>query len=265
MSDSFESAEIVQDSDGRQYHIGLTADEVSRFILTCGDPARAERISKRFERIDHCVRNREYVTFTGVYKGMPLTVMATGMGPDNTEIAVIEMCQLVEDPVFIRVGTCGGLQPNMEIEDLVISTGSLRLENTSTYFVHEGFPAVAHYEVVAVLKHAAEDLKKKFHVGITATAPGFYGAQGREGLGFPPRWPDLPEQLAKMGVKNMEMETSALFTLCAMRDFRAGAVCTVFANRTTNKFIQPDRKHAAEDSAIDVALQAFVDIHQAEG
>ncbi len=261
----FESAEVVQDADGRQYHIGLTAKEVNRFVLTCGDPARAERIATRFDRVDHTVRNREYVTFSGEYLGVPLTVMATGMGPDNTEIAVIELCQLIKDPVFIRVGTCGGLQPDMEIEDLVISTGSLRLENTSTFFVHEGFPAVAHFEMVSVLKAAGEKLKKRLHVGITATAPGFYGAQGREGIGFPPRWPDLPDQLARMGVKNMEMETSAHFTLCAMRGFRAGAACTVFANRPKNEFIDSGRKKAAEDSAIDVALSAFVDIHQTLG
>ncbi len=264
MSEGFESAEVVQDQDGRQYHIGLTAEEVTPYILTCGDPARAERIAKRFDQVNHTVRNREYVTHSGIFQGIPLTVMATGMGPDNTEIAVIELCQLVENPTFIRVGTCGGLQADMNIEDLVVSTASLRLENTSTFFVHEGFPAVAHYEVVAALKAAAQGLKKNFHIGITATAPGFYGAQGREGLGFPPRWPDLPEQLARMGVKNMEMETSALFTLCAMRGFRAGAVCTVFANRRTNKFIDPTRKIEAEDSAIDVALQTFVELYQAD-
>ncbi len=259
------TAEHVQDDDGRQYHIGLTADQVHPLVLTCGDPARAERIAGRFSRVDHTVRHREYVTFTGICAGIPLTVMATGMGPDNTEIAVIELCQLIEQPTFIRVGTCGGLQPGMAIGDLVISTGSLRLENTTSFFVHEGFPAVAHYEVVAHLKAAAEEEARPHHVGITATAPGFYGAQGRRGLGFPPRWPNLPDDLARMGVKNMEMETSALFTLCAMRGFRAGAVCTVFANRVENTFIEPDAKVAAEDGAIDVALRAFQRIHKSDG
>ena len=91
----------------------------------------------------------------------------------------------------------------------------------------------------------------------TATASGFYGAQGREGLGFPPRWPDLPDQLAAMGVKNLEMETSTLFTLTAMRGYRAGAVCTVFANRPADRFIDSDAKIPAEDRAIGVALEAF--------
>ena len=258
MSDeTFESAERVQDTEGRQYHIGLAPGEVAPWILTCGDPARADRVAKRFDSVRLTKRNREYVTHTGVWNGHPLTVMATGIGCDNTEIAVVELCQIVDDPTFIRVGTCGALQVGMEIEDVVVSTGAVRLENTSTYFVHEGFPALAHHRVVAALEDAAVASGAPHHVGITACAPGFYGAQGRRGSGFEPRFPDLPEQLARMGVKNLEMETSTLFTLAAMKGLRAGAVCTVFANRPENRFIDPDRKIPAEDRAIDVALAAF--------
>ncbi|MEZ6194314.1 MAG: nucleoside phosphorylase [Planctomycetota bacterium] len=259
MSESFESAEQVQDAEGRQYHIDLAPGEVAEYILTCGDPARAERVAKRFDpgslRLER--RHREYVTFTGAWRGLPLTVIATGMGADNTEIAIVELAQIVENPTFIRVGTCGALQPEIEIEDLVVSTGSVRLENTTTYLVHEGFPAVAHHEVVAALIAAAHRHERRHHVGITATAPGFYGAQGRRVRGFEPRYPDLPDQLARMNVKNLEMETSALFTLCAMRDFRAGAVCAAFASRPRNVFIDKDRKIPAEDAAVEVALTAF--------
>ena len=257
MSGGFESAERVQDEEGRQYHIGLAPGEVAPWILTCGDPARAERAAKKLDSIRVEKRNREFVTFTGEVGGLPLTIMATGIGADNTEIAVIETCQIVNDPCFIRVGTSGSLQDDIEIEDLVISTAACRLENTSTWFVHEGFPAVADYRVVSALTEAATRRQARFQVGITATAPGFYGAQGRSGSGFEPRHPDLPDQLARMGVKNLEMEASCLFTLCAMRGFRSGAVCTVFANRPRNVFIAKDRKIPAEDSAIETALLAF--------
>jgi uridine phosphorylase len=253
----FDSAERVQDESRRQYHIGLAPGEIEPFILTCGDPARAERVAKRFDSVRLEKRNREFVTFTGVYRGIPMSVIATGIGCDNTEIATIEIAQIVENPTFIRVGTCGGLQEKMKIGDLVVSTGAVRLENTSTYFVHEGFPALAHHEVIAALIAAAKACGAPHHVGITATAPGFYGAQGRKGSGFEPRYPGLVDELAKMGVKNLEMETSTLFTLCAMRDFRAGAVCTVFANRPKNIFITPAEKIAAEDRALDVGLKAF--------
>ena len=252
------SAEKVEDAAGRQYHIGLAPGEVERFILTCGDPARAERIAKNFfdsVRLER--RNREFVTFTGTYRGIPLTVIATGIGCDNTEIATIELAQIVERPTFIRVGTSGALQDDIALGDLIISTGSVRLENTSTWFVHEGFPAVAHYEIVGALVGAAKALRAPHHIGITATGSGFYGAQGRRGSGFEPRFPDLVGELSRMGVKNLEMETSTLFTLCAMRGFRAGAVCTAFANRRENVFIAPDQKIAAEDRAILCGLKAF--------
>ncbi len=257
MSDSYESAERVHDQEGHQYHIGLGPGEVAPWILTCGDPARAERASKRLDFIDVERRHREFVSFTGSHKGLPLTIIATGIGCDNTEIATIELCQIVDDPTFIRVGTCGGLQDDMELEDLVVSTGSVRMENTSTWFVPEGFPAVAHYEVVTALQASAEEQGQRHHVGITATASGFYGGQGRKGLGFPPRHPDIASDLARIGVKNLEMETSTLFTLCAMRGFRAGAVCTVFAHRPKNQFIAPERKIPAEDAAVECALAAF--------
>ena len=253
----FRSAERVEDADGRQYHIGLAPGEVHRNILLVGDPARARRISTRFDRVDLEIGNREYLTFSGEWQGIPLSVMATGMGCDNTEIAIVELCQIITDPLLLRVGTCGGLQDGMAVEDLVISTGSVRLENTSTWFVHEGFPAVAHYKVVAALEAAALELGKTHHIGITATGSGFYGAQGRKGSGFEPRFPDLLSELEKMGVKNFEMETSTLFTLAAMKSYRAGAVCTVFANRKANEFIAKDRKTAAEDSAIETALCAL--------
>lgn len=252
------SADHIQDAEGRQYHIGLARGEVEQRILTCGDPARAIRISKRFDEVRVSRVQREFTSFTGTFEGVPLTVMATGIGCDNTEIAVIELCQIVDDPIFIRVGTSGSLRPEVKVEDLVISTASCRLENTSTWFVPEGFPAVAHHEVVQALIHSAQDSDCRYHTGITATASGFYGAQGREGLGFPPADPDLPARLGELNVKNMEMETSTLFTLTAMRGFRAGAVCTIFANRCDNKFIAADRKIAAEDAAIDVALRALI-------
>jgi uridine phosphorylase len=257
MSDTFESAEIVQTSEGRQYHIGVAPGEVAPFVLLCGDPARAERVAGRFDEVRHDRRNREYVTLTGLYRGIELTVMATGIGCDNTEIAVIELSQIRDDLTLLRVGSCGGLQPEIELGDLVISTGAVRLENTSTWFVEEGFPAVAHHEVVLALLESAAELEHPHHLGITATASGFYGGQGRVVPGFPPRRPDLEKDLARMGVKNFEMECSTLFTLASLRGFRAGAVCAVYANRHANRFIDPVQKERAEGRAIETGLGAI--------
>ena len=101
MSGDYESAERIQDSEGRQYHIGLAPGEVEQRILTCGDPARAKRISERFDTVRISRIQREFTTFTGTFEGVPVTVMATGIGCDNTEIAVIELCQIVEEAIAL--------------------------------------------------------------------------------------------------------------------------------------------------------------------
>lgn len=254
--EAFHSAEIVRDARGRQYHIGVAPGEVAPYCLLVGDPARAERISERFDSVAFERRNREYVTFTGVYKGVEVSVMATGIGCDNTEIAVIELAQTRDDITFLRVGSCGGLQPEIALGDLVVSTGSVRMENTSTFFVPEGYPAVAHWEVILAVIEAARVEGFPFHVGLTATASGFYGAQGREVPGFPPRFKNLDEQLQPIGVKNFEMEASTLFTLSTLRGLRSGAVCAVYANRGQNQFITPRFKDTAELRAIQTGLRA---------
>ncbi len=258
----FRSAERVVTRAGRQYHIGLAPGEVAPRILLCGDPKRAERTAGLFDSVRCERRNREYVTLTGKYRGLDLTVMGTGIGPDNIEIAVIELAQVVRNPTFIRIGSCGALQKEVGLGDLVVSTGAVRLENTSTYFVPEGYPAVANYEVVVALLSACSSLEFRHHAGLTASAPGFYGAQSRNIPGFPPRYPDLPGSLARIGVMNLEMEISALLTLASVGGFRAGATCAVYAQRRQNRFISPAEKERAELRCIQTGLGAFERLEQ---
>ncbi len=253
----FQNSEIVKDKKGRQYHIGLKSEDISDKIIFVGDPARAKLISSMFDSILIKKENREYVTFTGKYKGLDLTVMSTGMGADNTEIAVIELCQLKFPLTIIRCGTCGALQKDMNIGDLIISSGALRLENTTSFFVENNYPAIASYEICLALLKAVNDKKIKHHFGITATAPGFYGAQCRHVPGFPLKDEKLLDRLSKQGIKNIEMETSALLTLANLRGFRAGSICAVFASRSKNKFINPDDRNKIEKKAVSVCLSAF--------
>ncbi|MBZ0296499.1 MAG: nucleoside phosphorylase [Anaerolineae bacterium] len=242
---------------GRQYHIGLAPGDIAEYILICGDPARAERTAQLFDTVTVERRNREYVTYTGTHDGVPVSIMATGIGADNTEIALVEMFAITQNPTILRVGTTGALQPQMHLEDLVISTGAVRLENTSAFFVQEGYPAVANYEVVLALIMAAEQQSVTYHVGLTATAPGFYAAQGRTVPGLPLRYPHLRDQLTECGVLNFEMETSTLLTLCGLKGVRAGTVCTAFAARTRGEFISTERKIPAEMQCVEVGLAAI--------
>lgn len=254
---AMQSSEVVSDETGRQYHINLAPGELAEYVILVGDPERAVKASELLDDIRISQKNREFVTFTGKYKGMEVSIMSTGIGTDNVEIAMIEIFQIARNPSFIRVGSCGGLKEEMELGDLVISTGAVRLENTSLFFVHEGYPAVADYEVVLSLLSACESEDFTYHVGLTASASGFYGAQGRAIPGIPLRYPDLQEDMARMNVANFEMESSTLFTLASLKGLRASTVCAVYANRPRGTFIGPEIKKRAEKNCIIAGLEAF--------
>lgn len=241
----------------RQYHINLKRGEVAPNVIFCGDQDRAERIGKLFDRVTLRRQNREFHTYTGRYKNIPITVMSTGIGPSNVEIALIELSQIVNDLTLLRVGTCGSLQKNIQIGDIVISSAALRLENTTLFFVPEGYPAVAHYDVVRILREAAQSLKMRYHLGLTATAPGFYGAQGRVIPGFPLRTTDMVNYFSKIGVLNFEMETSALFTLAGLKNYRAGSVSAVYADRYRYRFATTEQQKQAEMNCIKTGLKAM--------
>jgi uridine phosphorylase len=242
----------------RQYHIGLGPGELAEYILLPGDPDRTSRIASRLESIEVEQRHREFATVTGRFRGERVSVVSTGIGTDNVEIVVAEILAITERPTFIRVGSCGALQPEMSLGDLAITTGAVRLESTTSFFVHDGYPAVADYEAVAALIEAAERLGHRYHVGITATAPGFFGAQGRPIPQLPIRYPDLAEDMARQRVMNFEMEASALLVLATLARCRAGVVCAVYANRTTGDFVTGDLKDAAEAACVETGLESLL-------
>jgi uridine phosphorylase len=249
---------IAIPSGERQYHIGLGPGELAEYILLPGDPDRTTRIATRFESIELEHRHREFATVTGRYRGRRVSVVSTGIGTDNVEIVIAEILAITDRPTFIRVGSCGALQPEMNLGDLVITTGAVRLESTTSFFVHDGYPAVADYEAVVALIEAAERLGHRYHVGVTATAPGFFGAQGRPIPQLPIRYPDLAEEMTRQRVMNFEMEASALLVLASLGRCRAGVVCTVYANRTTGDFVSGEVKDAAEAACVETGLESLL-------
>jgi uridine phosphorylase len=242
----------------RQYHIGLGPGELAEYILLPGDPDRTPKIAALLEDVEGEHRHREFASATGTYKGLRVSVVSTGIGTDNVEIAVAEILQITRRPTFIRVGSCGGLRPEMALGDLAITTGAVRLETTTSWFVHDGYPAVADYEAVIALIEAAERVGARYHLGITATAPGFYGAQGRPIPNLPIRYPDLAEEMARQRVMNFEMEASALLVLAGLAGSRAGVVCAVYAQRTTGDFVTGAAKDAAERNCVVTGLESLV-------
>ena len=242
----------------RQYHIGLGPGELAEYILLPGDPDRTDRIATRLESIELERRHREFASVTGTYRGERISVVSTGIGTDNVEIVVAEILAITERPTFIRVGSCGALQPEVDLGDLIISTGAVRLESTTSFFVHDGYPAIADYEAVIALIEAAERLGHRNHVGITATAPGFFGAQGRPIPQLPIRYPDLAEDMARQRVMNFEMEASALLVLATLARCRAGVVCAVYAQRTTGAFVEGEAKNEAEAACVETGLESLL-------
>jgi uridine phosphorylase len=246
----------LPDTD-RQYHIGLGRGELAEYILLPGDPERVERIATRLERVEFHRQHREFASVTGRFHGRRVSVVSTGIGADNMEIVMAEVLAITDRPTLVRVGSCGVLQADIALGDLVISTGAIRLEATTAYFVGDGYPAVADYAAVAALVEAAARLGHTAHVGITATAPGFFGPQGRPVARLPIRFPDLAADMARQGVLNFEMEASALLVLAGLAGCRAGVVCAAYAQRTTGRFVQGAAQEQAEAACIETGLEAL--------
>jgi uridine phosphorylase len=241
----------------RQYHIDLAPGEVADYILLPGDPDRTDRIATLLDDVELQRRHREFNSVTGHHRGLRISVVATGIGTDNVEIVMAELLAITARPTFLRIGSCGVLHDDVEIGDLVISTAALRLEATTAFYVEEGYPAVADYSAVAALLEAAARTGRTAHLGLTATAPGFYAAQGRAIPRLPLRFPELATRMAAQGVVNFEMEASAVLTLAALAGCRAGVVCTVFAQRPSGRFATVEQRRSAEDDLIDTGLEAL--------
>jgi len=241
------------------YHIMVAPGEVAEYVLLPGDPARSDRIAQTWEEARLVARHREFTTYTGKYKGVPISVTSTGIGGPSTAIAVEELLRAGAN-TFIRVGTTGAIQPEIRVGDLIISLAAVRLEGTSKQYIIPEYPAAAHYEVVSALIEAAESLGYPYWVGITASTDSFYLGQGRPGFrDYTQSWAQaLYEDLRRAGVLNFEMESATIFTLSNIYGARAGTVCAVIANRITNEF----RAGEGVDRAISVANEAVRILHE---
>lgn len=237
-----------------QYHIEVGPDDVAETVLLPGDTERVDKIIADWEECEEVANHREYRTVTGTYDETPISVTSTGIGSPSAAIAVEELAAVGVE-TFIRVGSCGAIQPDVEIGDLIITSGGVRQEGTSKAYVRETYPAVADYEVVTALVAAAERLGYNYHVGVSASTDSFYAGQGREGFeGYQSPDQTLYEELRNANVQNFEMEASAICTLASVYGLRAGAVCTVYANRTTDEFRVEGQSRATKTASLAVAL-----------
>ena len=201
-----------------QKHIRCRPGDVARSVLLPGDPARARRIAQQLDDARLIADNREYVVFTGMTAGVPVSVCSTGIGGSSAAIALEEL-RKVGAEVFIRVGSAGGRRPDIPIGSLVVVTAAYRGDGVSDEYLPLGFPAVADLDVNNALIEAAKELGVSAVTGIGTTRSAFYA-----------RHPALNEQLRRAGVVAAEMEAATLFIVGTMRAAKVGCVVATDSN-----------------------------------
>ena len=241
----FESAAAPFTAEGLNYHLRIGPQDVAPTVLLPGDPDRVALISAGWDTFEEVGHNREFVTHTGTLRGEALSAISTGIG--NPAMAtVVESLARLGSRTLLRVGTTGSIQAHVELGDLIIASGAVRLDGASLAYVRPEYPAAAHPEAVMALIQACETLGYRYHVGVTASTDSWYLGQGRPG------WQDyapsfsrrlLPD-LQAAGVLNFEMESSALLTVAGLYGLRAGAIFAVVANRNDNRFQVSGVEHA---------------------
>jgi len=264
------ASELVLNPDGSVYHLKLLPEQLADTILVVGDQGRVETISSHFDRIEHKVSNREFVTHTGYYRGKRLSALSTGIGTDNLDIVVNELDALVNIDLksrilrtqhtslnIIRIGTSGTLMKHIPVDSVVVSSHGLGFDGLMHYYGFQenqeeseildailqklAIPEVLNKPYLVEADEGLFNLISKGHYsGITATACGFYAPQGRT-LRLKPLVPDLNERMMEFNaggrrITNFEMETSALYGLSRMLGHRACTACAIIANRANLEY-----------------------------
>ncbi len=281
-------SELILNADGSIYHLCLLPEDVAEVVLTVGNPERVARISQHFDRFDCRKQKREFITHTGWIGRQRLTVLSTGIGPDNMDIVLNELDALVnvdfqtgrvkpepQSLQLIRVGTSGGLQPDLPLEDLVCSAYGLGLDNLLHYYPYAPNLAEAELydELRVVQEHTGlfpqlpypaeadhgllETFGRQMRSGITLTSPGFYGPQGRS-IRLKSRLDNLAPLRAfryrGLAITNFEMETAALYALSRLLGHRAMSCSVLLANRASGAFSRTPQK------AVDKLIRKVLEI-----
>lgn len=235
------------------YHIALSKDmiEGAEYALLPGDPFRVPSLAQSFDpAAKKLAFNREHQSYLANFHGQKVLVISTGMGAPSTGIAVEELATL-GIKYFLRVGTCGAIQANINLSDIIISTACVRLEGTSSHYAPIEYPAVSSFEFTQDLVTAAKKIDVPYHVGITASSDTFWPGQERHDnfSGYILRkWVGSMAEWRALHVLNFEMEAAALFTMCNAFGLNAGCICGVVARRVESETPNTDAKKGAADN-----------------
>ena len=240
----------------KQYHIACVPGDVGRYCILPGDPGRCASIAALFDDAKLVSQNREYVIYTGSLLGEKVSVGSTGIGGPSAAIAMEELTAIGAD-TFIRVGTCGGIDVNVQSGDIVVATGAIRFEHTSMEYAPIEFPAVADFGITAALIRAAQDMGKTCHAGVVQCKDSFYGQHS------PARMPVSYELLSKweawkrLGVKASEMESAALFVVAAALGVRCGSCFHVVWNQEREAAGLDQKMSEDTSAAVRVGVEAL--------
>jgi len=269
--------ELILTPENKIYHLNLSKEEIANNILLVGDPDRVDLISSKFDKIEYKIQNREFVTHTGILHGKRISAISTGIGTDNIDIVINELDALVNinfesrsvNPEkkslnLIRLGTSGALQSNIKVDTFLVSSFGLGFDNvahfysatkviekemSASYAKHANWPKELSSPYIVKASENLFSLFDDLPSGITATAPGFYGPQGRA-LRLSPSITDLHEKIGSFmfnnhHVANFEMETSALYYLGQTLGHNTLTICAIIGNRL-NKQYSKDYKKTVE-------------------
>ncbi|MCA2018309.1 uridine phosphorylase [Vibrio tritonius] len=242
------------------FHLGVTQDDLNGATLAIipGDPARVEKIANLMDNPTFLASHREYTVYRAELDGKSVVVCSTGIGGPSTSIAVEELAQLGVR-TFLRVGTTGAIQPHVNVGDMIVTTGSVRLDGASLHFAPMEFPAVADFDVATAMKAAAVDSGATVHTGVTASSDTFYPGQERYDTftgRVVRRFQGSMKEWQDMGVLNFEMESATLLTMCASSGLKAGCVAGVIINRTQKETPDHETLKLAETRSIKVVVEA---------
>lgn len=242
------------------FHLGITAADLkgATVAIIPGDPDRVPKIAAEMKNAVQLASHREYNVYLAELDGTPVVVCSTGIGGPSTSIAVEELAQCGVR-TFLRVGTTGAIQSDVNVGDMIVSTGSVRLDGASLHFAPLEFPAVANFEVATAMKEAVEESGAKVHMGVTASSDTFYPGQERYDTfsgRVVKRFQGSMQEWQDMGVLNFEMESATLFTMCASSGLKAGCVAGVIINRTQKEIPDHATLKETETRSIQVVIAA---------
>ena len=241
----------------RQFHIQCTAEDIGKYVFLPGDPGRTEWIASYLEHPVKTAQNREFTTWTGTLDGTKVSVTSTGIGGPSAAIAMEELAALGAH-TFLRIGTCGGMQPELIPGTLIIPTGAIRMEGTSQEYAPLAFPAVPDFGLTQHLVCAAQELAYDYRTGVVQCKDSFYGQHSPETMPAAQTLLQNWQAWKAAGALASEMESAALFIVAATRRVKCATILQMLWNQERQAVVR-DNAHAAGDMthAIEVAVSAM--------